>query len=101
MLTDDALKDLIARVPAGAGDLVGALVAAIQELRQALAASLAREAAVAERVAELERQLSLDSRNSSWPPSHDGPTAKPRPPRPRSPKRVGGQVGHPGHTRTR
>lgn len=56
------------------------------------------------RVAELERQVALlskDSSNSSKPPSSDGPAAKPRPKPPLKSRRRkrGGQLGHKGKTR--
>jgi hypothetical protein len=51
------------------------------------------------RVAELEEQVSVSSRNSSQPPSQDGPGA-PRPPlKKKSGRPRGGQKGHPGHAR--
>jgi transposase len=55
------------------------------------------------RVAELERQLGLNSQNSSKPPSSDSPFAKPVKPAPRSlrgrsGRKPGGQPGHPGST---
>ncbi|MCA1679906.1 MAG: IS66 family transposase [Actinobacteria bacterium] len=51
------------------------------------------------RVAELERRLSRNSRNSSLPPSQDPPSAPPRPKQPGSGRRRGGQLGHEGSHR--
>src|SRR5918995_1836119 len=51
------------------------------------------------RVAELERRLSRSSRNSSLPPSQDPPSAPPRPRRPGSGRKRGGQPGHEGSNR--
>jgi transposase len=51
------------------------------------------------RVAELERRLSRSSRNSSLPPSQDPPSAPPRPRRPGSGRKRGGQPGHEGRHR--
>jgi transposase len=67
------------------------IIMALQEQVQALA----------KRVAELEQRLNKNSRNSSKPPSSDGP-AKPRTKslRKRSGKKPGGQKGHTGHTLT-
>src|SRR5512144_1023412 len=49
------------------------------------------------RLLELEEQVRLTSRNSSKPPSSDGPAREPRyPERPRSGRRCGGQPAHPG-----
>ncbi|HUU95172.1 MAG TPA: IS66 family transposase [Phycisphaerae bacterium] len=49
---------------------------------------------------ELRRQLGLDSRNSSKPPSSDSPFTKPAPKslRSKSGRKPGGQPGHPGST---
>jgi transposase len=51
-------------------------------------------------VAELRRQLSQNSRNSSKPPSSDSPFVKPAPRslRGKSGRKPGGQKGHPGST---
>lgn len=51
-------------------------------------------------VAELRRQLGLNSRNSSRPPSSDSPFVKPAPKslRGKSGRKPGGQPGHPGST---
>jgi transposase len=51
------------------------------------------------RVAELERRLSRNSRNSSLPPSQDPPSAPPRPKQPASGRMRGGQLGHEGSHR--
>jgi len=53
---------------------------------------------LARRVAALEARLGQTSQNSSRPPSSD-PPAVPRPRRPPSGRRPGGQPGHPGRTR--
>lgn len=87
--------------------------AAVVELREQLAVVLgalgqrdavigqlrAELAAAAAEIAELRRQLGLNSRNSSKPPSSDG-LAKPAPRslRKRGARKPGGQDGHPGST---
>jgi transposase len=52
------------------------------------------------RIAELERMLGLNSKNSSKPPSSDGLRKKPSPQslRPKGQNPSGGQKGHKGHT---
>jgi transposase len=75
------------------GDLIELLLA--QEARHA-----AEMATLRERVAELERQVGLNSGNSGKPPSSDGLKKPPRVGNLRQPsgKPSGGQPGHPGKT---
>ena len=78
-----------------------ALVAALQAQNAGLLARIAVQNA---RIAELERQLGLNSGNSGKPPSSDGLKKKPvrvSSLRERSGKKTGGQKGHPGKTLSR
>ena len=78
-----------------------AVIAALQEQNAALSALVA---ALQARVAELERQLGLNSGNSGKPPSSDGLKKNPvrvKSLRERSGKKTGGQKGHPGRTLSR
>ena len=78
-----------------------AIIAALQEQNAALSALVA---ALQARVAELERQIGLNSGNSGKPPSSDGLKKKPArisSLRERSGKKTGGQKGHPGKTLSR
>ena len=52
-----------------------------------------------QRLGVLQERLHLNSRNSSKPPSSDGPETPPRAPRAKSGKRLGGQPGHKGSFR--
>jgi transposase len=81
------------------------LPATIRELMEALGREnetlRADNAALLGKIAELQRQLELNSSNSSKPPSSDGLKKKPRVPgslRGRSGKSSGGQKGHKGET---
>ena len=81
------------------------LPAEVRELIEALGreneALRAQNAVLLAKVAELQRQLELNSSNSSKPPSSDGLKKKPRIPgslRGRSGKSSGGQKGHKGGT---
>jgi transposase len=74
------------------------IIAALREQNAAQQALIARLEA---RIAELERQLGLNSGNSGKPPSSDGLKKKPvrvSSLRERSGKKPGGQKGHPGET---
>ena len=83
----------------GEMERLGAVVA---ELRQENAALREENAALASRVAELESQVKANSRNSSRPPSSDGPQTNNPKRRVRGGKRSrGGQKGHQGHSRAR
>jgi len=84
---------------AGAEELIATLTAQNVELRSIVAAQNAR-------IAELERQVGLNSGNSGKPPSSDGLKKKPARARvsslrKRSGKKPGGQNGHPGKTLSR
>ena len=77
------------------------IVAALQAQNAGLSALVT---ALQARVAELERQLGLNSGNSGKPPSSDGLKKKPARTdslRERSGKKPGGQKGHPGKTLSR
>jgi len=62
---------------------------------------LQAQAAMQQRLAELEERLKLNSRNSSKPPSSDGPgsAGKAGPHKPKSGRKRGAQPGHKGHHR--
>jgi transposase len=72
----------------------------IEKLLEIIAVQGAQIRALQARVAELERQLKLDSSNSSRPPSSDGLKKKPRTSslRGKGKKKSGGQKGHKGQT---
>jgi transposase len=71
-----------------------------EELIALVQAQAAENAALKERIAELERQLGLNSGNSGKPPSSDGLKKPPRTRSSREPsgKKPGGQKGHKGET---
>lgn len=74
-------------------DSVEGCHALIGEMSQSLQQALAR-------IAALEEQVRLTSRNSSKPPSSDGPGARGgRPSKPPTGRKPGGQPGHRGHFR--
>jgi transposase len=75
--------------PAGARDLIVAQLEEIEQLRTQLTA-------LATELASLREQIGRSSRNSSKPPSSDGPGFKPPEQRKGSGRNRGGQPGHPG-----
>jgi transposase len=68
-------------------------------LEERLGELVAENGALRERVVALEERLGQNSRNSSLPPSQDPPSAPPRPRKPASESRRGGQPGHEGRHR--
>ena len=68
------------------------------ELSQQVDVLQARSAEFEARVKDLEGQLAKNSRNSSKPPSSDGPKKPPCSLRQRGKRKPGGQKGHPGRT---
>jgi transposase len=76
-----------------------AVVAALLALSAQVAALLAQVEKQEERIAELERRLGRNSRNSSLPPSQDPPEAPGRPRQATSGRMRGAQPGHKGRGR--
>jgi transposase len=76
-----------------------AVVAALLALSAQVAALQAQFKKQEERVAELERRVLRNSRNSSLPPSQDPPGAPPRPRQAASGRKRGAQKGHKGRGR--
>ena len=76
-----------------------AVVAALLALSAQVAALKTQLEKQEERIAELERRLGRNSRNSSLPPSQDPPGAQPRPRQATSGRKRGAQPGHKGHGR--
>ena len=91
-----------ARVPATLEEALGLLRAvweAAERWRDEAAELRAANAALTQRVEELEARLKQNSTNSSRPPSSDPPGTPAPPPRPPSGRRRGAQPGHPAHQR--
>ena len=77
-----------------------AVIALVQRLEAVIARQQEQIATLEARIKELEDRLATNSRNSSKPPSSDGPEVKPQPKSQRSPggRKPGGQPGHIGRT---
>ena len=73
-------------------EVIGQLTAQVNLLRQQVALQ-------DEKLAVLQERLKLDSKNSSKPPSSDGPASGKRAKRPASKRKRGAQAGHEGKHR--
>ncbi len=71
----------------------------IEKQARQIANLLATVDALTKKVADLEEKLRKSSRNSSKPPSSDGPKAPPRPAKTSTGRKPGGQEGHDKHER--
>ena len=69
------------------------------DLQASILGLVEQNAALQQRIADLEARLDLNSTNSSRPPSSDPPGVKRAPPRKSTGKRRGGQPGHRRHQR--
>jgi transposase len=76
--------------------VVNTLWQQVQTFQAQVANLQAQVGALQAEVAQLREQLGRNSQNSSQPPSSDGPRAGPRPKRPLSGRKPGGQAGHLG-----
>ena len=81
-----------ASLPPMAQAYISALETSVGELR-------AQVQTLQARVTELQARVDQTSQNSSRPPSSDPPGAPPRPERPPSGRKRGGQLGHKFHER--
>jgi len=79
--------------------VVNTLWQQVQTFQVQVANLQAQVGALQAEVAQLRERLGRNSQNSSQPPSSDAPRARPRPKRPPSGRKPGGQAGHLGHGR--
>jgi hypothetical protein len=80
------------RTPESVQDLVYKLMAVVDEMQQVVPQ-------MQQRINQLEEQVGKNSRNSSKPPSSDGPQVKKPPAKEKGNRKRGGQPGHPGRGR--
>lgn len=80
-------------------DRIAELERQVVERDRIIADLTAQVTALLLRVAELEEQVRKSSRNSSKPPSSDGPAVPPRPRKAPTGRKRGGQLGHKRHMR--
>jgi hypothetical protein len=78
--------------PESVKDLVYQLIVVVEEMQQVMPQ-------MQQRINQLEEQVGKNSRNSSKPPSSDGPQVKKPPAKEKGQRKRGGQPGHPGRGR--
>jgi transposase len=88
-----------ADTPPAVRAFIHACLFTIQLQQEQIAQLQQANAALQQRVADLEVRLGQHSQNSSKPPSADPPGAPPRPPKTPRGRKAGGQKGHPRHQR--
>jgi transposase len=88
-----------AATPPAVRAFIRACLFTIHLQQEQIAQIQAANAALQQRVADLEARLNQHSQNSSKPPSADPPSAPPRPSKTPRGRRAGGQPGHPRHDR--
>src|SRR5689334_13785311 len=88
-----------AATPPAVRAFIRACLLTVQFQQQQIAQLQQANAALQQRVADLEARLGQHSQNSSKPPSADPPNARPRPPKTARGRKAGGQKGHPRHER--
>src|SRR5215813_10608954 len=89
--------ELWERIPS---EVQAALRLVVADYEQRIATLEAQVTALKGEMSALKERLGQNSRNSSRPPSSDGPHVKRKPPRTPSGRKRGGQPGHPVHQRT-
>lgn len=91
--------EMMAEFPPAAVELIKQLLGIIQAQATIISAQNAKIASLEAKIVGLEAKLNQNSRNSSKPPSSDGPQVKRTPPKPKSGHEPGGQPGHPKQSR--
>jgi transposase len=88
-----------AATPPAVRAFICACLLTIQLQQEQIAQLQQANAALQQRVADLEAHIGQHSQNSSKPPSADPPSSPPRPPKTPRGRKPGGQKGHPRHQR--